>query len=151
MQVFTIAPASVKAIWLITGSLVVLLLLIIVFIGSSAYAARHAKFEIFPEGLRLKGDLYGRFIPSSALRLDSIKKIEFAVSPELSLRRRTLGIGLPGYKAGWFRLQNGEKALVYLTDPSRAVYLATNEGYSLLLSPADPEAFIASLVHSQNP
>jgi hypothetical protein len=58
---------------------------------------------------------------------------------------RTLGTGLPGYKAGWFRLGNGEKALVYLTDLERAVYVPTRAGYSLLLSPADPQAFLNAL------
>ena len=57
-------------------------------------------------------------------------------------------MGLPGYMSGWFRLGNGEKALVFVTDASHAVYVPTLEGYSVIVSPADPEAFIASL---QNP
>ncbi len=147
MHVFTIAPASMKGIWLIVGIVGIVLLLAAFVIGSAAIAARNAKFEITSEGLRLSGDLYGRLIPSAALRIDTVKRIDFALTPDYSLRWRTLGIGLPGYKAGWFRLRNGEKALVYLTDPSRAVYINTSEGYSLLLSPEDPNGFIASMVN----
>jgi hypothetical protein len=56
-----------------------------------------------------------------------------------------MGTGLPGYKAGWFRLRNGERALLYLTDRARAVYGPTSAGYGLLLSPAEPDAFHAAL------
>jgi hypothetical protein len=35
--------------------------------------------------------------------------------------------------------------LVYLTDGRRAVYIPTERGYSLLLSPTDPDAFLAEL------
>ena len=58
---------------------------------------------------------------------------------------RTNGVGMPGYRAGWFRLRSGEKALVFVTDSQRAVYLPTTEGYALIASPADPDAFLAAL------
>jgi hypothetical protein len=58
-----------------------------------------------------------------------------------------MGTGLPGYRAGWFRLRNGEKALLYLTDANRAVYIPTTAGYGVLFSPVDPEAFLAALAN----
>jgi len=60
-------------------------------------------------------------------------------------RSRRLGTGLPGYAAGWFRLNNGERALVYLTRPTPVLYVPTTLGYSLLLSPQDPESLLAAL------
>jgi hypothetical protein len=65
--------------------------------------------------------------------------------PELQPTRRTFGTGLPGYRSGWFRLRNGERALLYLTDEARAVYVPTTAGYSVLLSPRDPDQFVAAL------
>jgi hypothetical protein len=56
-----------------------------------------------------------------------------------------MGTGLPGYRAGWFRLKNGERALVYLTDDRRAVYVPTTAGYSVLVSPGEPDQFLAAL------
>lgn len=56
-----------------------------------------------------------------------------------------MGTGLPGYQSGWFRLANGERALLYLTDRSKAVHVPTTLGYSLLLSPDDPDAFLSAL------
>ena len=110
-----------------------------------AMSARSARFEVSSAGLRLRGDLYGQSIPLSQLHLEGARRVvldhELALQPSL----RTMGTGLPGYQAGWFRLRNGEKALLYLTDPERAVYIPTSAGYSVLLSPADPDAFLAAL------
>ena len=52
---------------------------------------------------------------------------------------------MPGYQAGWLRLKNGERALVYLTDKTRAVYIPTTEDYSVLVSPDEPDAFLSAL------
>jgi len=141
MQVFTIAPAAGKAMWIVAVILVPIVGLIILTILGS----RTARFEVSPEGLRLRGDLYGRLIPSNQLRTDAAKRVDLNAQPELAPRIRTLGTGLPGYQAGWFRLRNGEKALLYLTDRGRAVYVPTTAGYSVLLSPNDPEGFLSAL------
>ena len=58
---------------------------------------------------------------------------------------RTNGVGLPGYSAGWFKLSNGQKALAFLTDRTRVVYLPTRAGYVLLLSVASPQEFLRAL------
>jgi hypothetical protein len=71
--------------------------------------------------------------------------VNFETEQGLRPKWRTLGTGLPGYQAGWFRLRDGQKALVYLTDRSRAVYVPTTEGYGLLLSPEYPDRFLAAL------
>jgi hypothetical protein len=148
MQLFAIAPASTKAFWMIGGVACVLVLLLGV-LGAAAFSARGARFEVSPEGLRLRGDVYGQLIPAAELRLDTARRVDFAATPDLVPSRKAGGTGLPGYQAGWFRLSNGEKALVYLTDRSRAVYVGTTGGYGLLLSPADPDAFLAALASSK--
>lgn len=141
MQSFSIAPAGLKAAWLIVAILVpVIGVLLLSLIGSRA-----ARFEVSAEGLRLRGDFYGRLIPADQLRGDLARRVDFAAMPELEPTRRTLGTGLPGYLAGWFRLRGGEKALLYLTDRGRAVYIPTTAGYSVLLSPADPEGFLSAV------
>ena len=45
-------------------------------------------------------------------------------------------------------MRGGEKALVYLTDPSRVVYVPTREDHALLLSVAEPERFLEALDHA---
>jgi hypothetical protein len=51
----------------------------------------------------------------------------------------------PGYAAGWFRLRNGQRALLYVTTRRRVLYVPTNAGYALLLSPADADGMLADL------
>jgi hypothetical protein len=56
-----------------------------------------------------------------------------------------MGTALPNYQSGWFRLANGEKALLYLSQRDRALYIPTTAGYSILLSPTDPDRMLADL------
>jgi hypothetical protein len=145
MQVFAIAPATVKGFYVLW---VIVVLVMTVAIGAVVLAttgARSARFEVSPEGLRLRGDLYGRLIPASELQIAQARRVDLAATPDLAPRWRTMGTGMPGYQSGWFRLKNGEKALLYLTDRTRAVYVPTTQGYGVLVSPEDPDGFITAL------
>jgi hypothetical protein len=145
MEVFSIAPADTRALWVIGLIPIVVLLLVGAILGSSVTGARGSTFEVSSEGLRLKGDWYGRLIPASHLMQGTATRVDFTRSPELTPGRKTMGTGLPGYQAGWFRLRNGERALLYLTDRSKAVYVQTTDGYGVMVSPSEPDKFLASL------
>ncbi|MGH6671533.1 MAG: PH domain-containing protein [Xanthobacteraceae bacterium] len=141
MPVYDLAPVESKTMWWIAGVVVVA-----VFAGASLLIlSRPPKFEVTPEGLRITGNVFGRTIPAADLRLDAAHVVDFARSPDLRPKWRTFGIGLPSYRAGWFRLYDGEKALVFLSDSKPAVYIPTTLGYSLLISPQDPDGFLSSL------
>jgi hypothetical protein len=118
------------------------LLILFFYIG---YSARNTNFIVSPEGLRIKGTLYGRFIPRDQIQLPLVKPLDLNNLTEYRPSWRTNGIGLPGYGAGWFKLKNGEKALLFLTDKSRVVYIPTTKEYSLLVSVSDPVKFVESL------
>jgi hypothetical protein len=144
MEVFTIAPAGPRPLWvLIPVALLLVVVLGVLFV--SVLGSRGARFEVSPSGLRLSGDVYGRLIPAASLRTAEARRVDLGPSSNLRPRWRTMGTGLPGYQSGWFRLANGEQALLYLTDRSKAVHVPTSLGYSLLLSPDNPEAFLSSL------
>jgi hypothetical protein len=145
MQSFQIAPAELRAMWLIAAIVIVVVVLVASVLVAAVNGSRSSTFDVSSEGLRVRGDFYGRFIPASQVRGGEARRVNFDVSPELRPRRRTLGTGMPGYSAGWFRLQNGETALVYMTDPSRAVYVPTSNGYAVLVTPQDPDRFVAAL------
>lgn len=144
MQEFPIAPGGVKPLWLLVPVVLVMAGVIAIF-TISMLGARTSRFTLSPEGLRLQGDLHGRLIPATQLRPAEAMRIDARTSAELRPTRRTFGTGAPGYQSGWFRLANGERALLYLTDATKAVYIPTSEGYSVLLSPADPDGFLAAL------
>jgi hypothetical protein len=87
-------------------------------------APRLIRYEVSPNQLRIRGD-NGRTLAISDLRLEEAQSVDLTPL-------RTNGAGLPGYKAGWFRTASGRKALVFVRS-------------LLLLSPADPAAFLQSL------
>ena len=137
-------PAASRYLWFFIP-IVVIIGLAMAMLATTIVGSRSARFVVTSEGLRLRGDLYGRLIPRSQLRLEEARRVDLASERDLQPKWRTMGTGLPGYQAGWFRLRSGEKALLYLTDRSRAVYIPTTEGYSLLLSPVDPDGFLSRL------
>jgi hypothetical protein len=55
-----------------------------------------------------------------AVTLGGARRVGLSREVDLQPAGRTLGTGLPGYQAGWFRLRNGEKALLYLTNRMRS-------------------------------
>jgi hypothetical protein len=147
-EVFHIVPAASRSMvsWIPVVALVLVVLTgVIALLAVTMRASRTATFEVSAEGLRLRGDLYGRKLAASKLRGGAARIVDVDRDPGLRPRSRTAGTALPGYRAGWFRLANGEKALLYLTDPHRAVYVPTREGYSLLLSVDRPEEFVGRL------
>jgi hypothetical protein len=145
VETFTIVPASSRSLWILLGILAVVLTTVLGLLVLSARGATASRFELSEEGLRLRGDLYGRLIPASALRGGAARIVDLRTERELAPQFRTMGTAVPGYRAGWFRLRNGAKALLYLTDGTRAVHVPTTAGYDVLLSPRAPERFVERL------
>ena len=143
-QVFTIVPASSGPVWMLAGIALLMLLLVALFMWL-AYSSRNVRFELSGGGLNIAGVMYGRQIPASALRADGVRVLDLHRDRDYQMRWRTNGAGLPGFSAGWFKLRNGEKSLCFVTDRSRVVYVPTSEGYSVLLSVPEPEAFKTAL------
>lgn len=144
-ETFHILPGSARTLWLLPTILVATVVTVGVVILASARGARSTSFEVSPAGLRIRGDLYGRMIPAAAIQVAAARPVDLTTERDLQPTMRTMGTGLPGYKAGWFRLRNGQKALLYVTDKSRVAYIPTTAGYAVLLSVPDPAAFVASL------
>ncbi len=106
------------------------------------YSARWGKFVVADGGLQIKGCLYGRAIPQDSINKERIKIVNLITEQSYRTVARTNGIGLPGYLAGWFRLKNGDKALLFVTRKTDVVYIPTSEGYCVLLSPSEPIEFL---------
>lgn len=144
MSVFPIEPAQSRYLWFIVP-IAILLVGVLLLLFATVRASRSAAFEVSTDALHLRGDIYGRSIPAERLVTEGVRRVDFAREPDLRPASRRMGTALPGYQAGWFRLRNGEKALLYLTDPGKAVYVPTTNGYSLLLSPGDPQGLVAAI------
>jgi hypothetical protein len=145
-EVFHIVPATRSWAWALLFGLPLLVIVgTLVLIGLTMHGSRNATFEVSQAGLRLRGDLYRRKVPASALRGGAARVVDLEQERALRPRGKAMGTAVPGYRAGWFRLSNGEKALLYLTDVRRAVYVPTRVGYSLLLSVDRPQDFVERL------
>ena len=145
-KVFPITPVSIKALSTI-GIIIIPLILIM---GVVVYSALNTRFEVNEEGLHIKGAIYGRFIPKESIILTNSRILNLEADSELKPARRTNGIGLPGYSEGWFKLANGERALLFVSDKISVIYLPSTEGYSVLLSTVNPEEFLGSLKEEWN-
>ncbi len=154
-ETFAIAPASSKALYFLVPVIVfafAALSVALVALGSAAFATTRTRFEVSTDGLHIRGGevMWKSFVPRAALDARSARRVDFQREPELRPTRRTMGTALPGYAGGWFRLENGQKALVYLTDRTNAVLIPTRENYVVLVSPQDPDGLVRAL-HAQAP
>jgi len=140
-RVFPITPASIRVLAVVGIILIPLILLM----GVITFSAKNTRVVVDDEGLHIKGALYGRFIPKESIIREGSKILNLNVEREFRPVMRTFGIGFPGYSEGWFRLANGERALLFVTDRFNVIYVSTTEGYSVLLSTAHPEEFIDAL------
>ena len=143
-ETFPIIPGQIRVFWIAVLILIAVIFAVVALVYS-LNGARTARFEVSSAGLHLRGDFYGRFIPMRTLKLDSARVVDLRNEPSLTPVLRTMGTAIPGYRAGWFRLRDGERALLYVTDQSQVVYVPTGDGYAILLSVANPGGFLESL------
>ena len=144
MDSFAIGPVGAKPVWFFAVILLVLVA-VLAMVAWAAWSTRHSRVDIEPSGIRLVGDLWGRRISFEKLELEHARRMDLRQETQFALARRTMGTGLPGYSAGWFKLRNGEKALVYVTRPDDVIYIPTTDGYCLMLTVTEPERFLARL------
>jgi hypothetical protein len=147
-RVFSIIPASSGAytfLWIFSVVIGLILVGIIVMFALFGYQAGHTTFTVNDQGLRIGPGLYSRFIPKQEINADGVRVVNLNTETNYKPKWRTNGAGLPGYLAGWFKLQNNEKALLFVTDRSSVVYIPTTENYSVMLSVKDADEFVALL------
>ncbi len=143
-KIFPIIPAATATIWVIIA-IVILLIILASFFGFVSYSSRNLKFKLTEQGLQIKGGIYGRFIPKDSFIKENAKILNINTMKDYNPKIRKNGIGLPGYKEGWFTLKNGERALLYVTDRSQVFYIPTKENYSVLLSTDQPRKLLKAM------
>lgn len=143
-KVFYMVPGSqTQSLWF--WGIVAFMAALTLYFAYQACSMNNIKFEITPQGLRIRAAMYGRFIPSSALRRDEAKVLDLTTEVDHRPKMRTNGVCLPGYCTGWYRLRNSEKALMFVTDRTNVVYVPTSEGFSILMSVRDADEFVKEL------
>jgi len=93
--------------------------------------------------LMVGGGLYKEIVNLSEIDCSAARKVNLVEKPELP-GIRTNGIGLPGFKLGWFQPYRGKKLFVLIAG-SQAVLVPTSKPYDLLLSPANADRLLMDL------
>jgi hypothetical protein len=90
-------------------------------------------------------------LPLSALRVSEARVLRDRHDGNYGTSARTNGLGLPGLLSGWFRLQNGQTAFVYLVQAPKTVLIPTTENYVFLFDVRRPHDFLRALQHQSAP
>lgn len=113
------------------------------------YLASRVRLEVNTEGILISGGIYGRSIPKESIIPEGIRFVNLNYDEMYKPGMKSSGLHYPFYKEGWYRLKNGERALVFVTDESKTIYIPTKEGYSVLFSLNEPEELL-QLLRSEN-
>ncbi len=141
-EVFPFVAGSSVGATILSADILIPVVLLAVYLFA---APRLIRFEVSPDGLTIHGDLiYGRTIPIRDLDLDRARVVELN-SSEYRPVRRTNGTGLPGFQSGWFRLKNGDKALLFVGNRKQVTVIPVKEGYTLIISAGDAERLLSAL------
>lgn len=119
-------------------------LCVVAWAGLARLARRH-RLQLDGDGIEVATTFYRRRFASGDLDLDRARVVDLDERPEYRPMLRTNGMSLPGFHSGWYRLRNGNRALVATAGGKRLLWLPTRAGHDLLLQPGRPEALLERL------
>lgn len=105
---------------------------------------RH-RLALSADSLEVKTSFYSRIVPLSELKLDEARVVDLHERTEFKPGVKTNGYSVPGFRSGYFRLRNREKAFVAIAGERRALWLPTTRDAGLLLQPQQPDALLNRL------
>lgn len=147
------AATSGDELSLVADSLPLTLVLImggvVVFAGVIAFvvdrAMRRHQVTVDAYGIEVTTTFYKRRLGWGELRLDEARVASLDEHIQLKPLLKTNGTALPGFRSGWFRLRNREKAFVAMLRGPRVTWVPTTQDYGLLLQPRQPQALLDHL------
>lgn len=95
--------------------------------------------------LVVKAAMFSRRVAPGTLDLARARVVDLAEHVELKPTLRTLGMALPGFKAGWYRMRKGGNGFYLLTAQRRVLWLPARDGSDLLLSLEQPQVLLQRL------
>ncbi len=142
---YWIVPATTRVLWFFIP-IAIIMVGVLALLAAGAAGTQRSRIELHEDRLRVRGDLYGRAIAYDRLIIENARLVNLHGEPALMPVSRRVGSGLPGYRAGWFRLRNGRKALIYVTDMTRVLFIPTREDYDILFSAQQPDRLLEELI-----
>ncbi len=109
-----------------------------------AMGVRNPIAHLDSDGLKIKVSFINKTWTTASMDRNGAKLVNLENSKELRPKWRLWGAAMPGLSSGLFKLYNGDKAHVYITDKSKIVYIPTHNG-TILLSMVRPKDFLDTL------
>lgn len=110
----------------------------------AALLRRH-RLDFHSEGIEVATTFYRRRFALPDLDVAAARVVDLAERPDYRPMLRTNGLAIPGFRSGWYRLRNGDRALVATAGGQRLLWIPTRAGHDLLLQPGDPRALLEQL------
>lgn len=110
----------------------------------AAMGVRNPQAKLGKEGLSIKVSFIDKHWAISAIDRSNAALVNLESRQELRPKWKLWGAAMPGLNSGLFKLYDGRKAHVYITDRSKVVYLPTQSG-PVLLSLERPREFLDML------
>lgn len=110
----------------------------------AAMGVRNPKAELGKDGLRIRVSFINKHWPLSELDSVGACLVNLDTRKELRPKWKLWGVAMPGLSSGLFKLYNGEKSHLYITDRRKVLYIPTQSG-PVLLSLERPGDFLAAL------
>lgn len=111
---------------------------------AAALGVRNPKAELGKDGLRIKVSFINKRWALSELDSKRACLVNLDTRKDLRPKWKLWGAQMPGLSSGLFKLYNGEKSHLYITDRQKVVYIPTQSG-PVLLSLERPGDFLAAL------
>jgi len=111
---------------------------------AAAMGVRNPKAELGKDGLRIRVSFINKRWALAELDSAGACLVNLDTRKDLRPKWKLWGAAMPGLSSGLFKLYNGEKSHLYITDRQKVVYIPTQTG-PVLLSLERPGDFLAAL------
>ncbi|MEY3359711.1 MAG: hypothetical protein RIS67_225 [Pseudomonadota bacterium] len=111
---------------------------------AAAMGVRNPQAKLGKDGLSIKVSFIDKQWAISTIDRANAALVNLESRQELRPKWKLWGAAMPGLSSGLFKLYDGRKAHVYITDRSKVVYLPTQSG-PVLLSLERPREFLDTL------
>lgn len=111
---------------------------------AAAMGVRNPQAKLGKDGLSIKVSFIDKQWAISTIDRANAALVNLESRQELRPKWKLWGVAMPGLSSGLFKLYDGRKAHVYITDRRKVVYLPTQSG-PVLLSLERPREFLDTL------
>lgn len=128
----------------------VLALVLTILVATSFYRPGPPPLTLTAAALHIDDGRSSIDVLPSWVDLANVRVVESAREPGFALGRKVGATNMPHYKAGYFKLSNGQTALVHMADGERLVWLPSRgkvmkPADGILVEARDPDAMVAEI------